>query len=142
MRPVTVVGAREYLGLTADDMSQDSLIGRLLDSAEAEVSTYLGRSVRSASLVDQFSQWGDLQASHPINTDQTVTLTYYDTDEASQTVDAGDYHIEQIRKADVLVYHPDDFPELGEQYRQPIRLSYTSKAIAAEKDRMFGDVTS
>jgi uncharacterized phiE125 gp8 family phage protein len=85
--------AKDQVGITADDTTQDNLVGSIRDQAIDWAEGYCGKSLQSRQFlwtVDQFSSVMALPIG-PVSAANSVK--YYDTDETDTTIDAADYYL-------------------------------------------------
>jgi uncharacterized phiE125 gp8 family phage protein len=90
--PISVSELKAHLRVDSTD--EDALIGTLLDAAVQHVDGYsgvLGRALVTQTWTQDFDDWDDLcLALAPIS---SVTVTYYDTANAQQTLSAPIYSL-------------------------------------------------
>lgn len=90
LEPVTLTEAKAHLRVTHS--SEDTLITALVVAARQHVENYLNRAIVTQTLTYKFRQFPECRIVLPRPPLQyVVSVTYYDADNASQTVSSSDY---------------------------------------------------
>ena len=107
--PLTLQEAKEHLRVLSDDL--DEYVEALIEAAVDYCETTTGRSLRvSHTLTQKYCQWPCKRFEfdrHPVTS--VTSITYYDADDATQTVSASDYRLQKSTEAASYVELDADF---------------------------------
>jgi uncharacterized phiE125 gp8 family phage protein len=131
--PVTLAEAKTHLRLLSDDL--DTEVVALLEAATEYCESVCGRSLRvSQTLTQKYDGW----PCSPVRFDrQPVTaitsVTYYDADDASQTVSSSNYRLLASSEAAALLEFDSDFtrPTLSDR-ADAVTVTYTAGYASIE----------
>lgn len=125
--PVTLEEARTHLRLMPGDL--DTHVAALLDAATEYCETVCGRSLRvSHTLTQKYDGWPCGLVKFDRQPVTAITsVTYYDADDASQTVSSGNYRLLASSEAGAVLEFDADFtkPTLSDRV-DAVTITYTA----------------
>ena len=134
---VSIESARLHVGLDSTDASQDTFLDELLFSAEELVSKHVGRPLVDMNMVERYGEWGEglilsgrTQSAAFVTPRKTLTVQYYDVDNAQQDLTLGtDFVFDDSSDKHLIQYVPSwQRPVLTSNLVAPIKVTYTNVA--------------